>query len=229
MFAYLRDISGPDLLFRQYAIAFPLHQDHDVMVLHPNAIGLGVIVAHRTSSEEKYKELKEIGVCTNVECLRRGIETGRTAKHQMSFWRPSAVTSQAQGRSFYSFQDEVDFYWPLEEGRYVRTSQTCVYLRVFPQETYVYASETRCHGDMHPNASRRPMLDYFKTEEENKSVEVPVGMVPWWNLYTGVKVAIPYNGALVRPHGPFDHAPLKYSSEVLIHLSCVPSEFLIPV
>jgi hypothetical protein len=51
---------------------------------------------------------------------------------------------------------------------------------------------------MHPNASRRPMLDYFKTEEENKGVEVPVGMIPWWNLYTGVKVAIPSNLRLTR-------------------------------
>ena len=196
-----------------------LWKDEDVCILHPNAVGMGIVVYHAFP----------------LECARsiaeRGLVLGtgkRSIRHPYHFFRapaqlacnPVPPTPSLQCINMnYSANNAVN---PLDKYN----GYFCI--RIDPARTHVYSSECRASfwGTEKWRGSRKTLMEFADVLKANAVARRARRFTHthMYNLFTNELVLwdIDDQGA---PGSVLTNAPPEYNSEILVRLDVIPSHW----
>lgn len=200
-----------------------LFQTEDVCILKPE-VKKGVLVYHSYNS--KYPNIIQEGLKSNRALLESGLTQVCRVPHKCIFFR-APYHSPFLNKSDIDYTDpvqEIASVYPLSEQKLEKDFfKNKIWIRVDPRHTYIFSSEIRdifLYPELYQkphmiNNSRKSMLDYFKTLEENhKIIESNPGKHYIYNLYSSkveLRDTYPFHFKLpLNPHS------IKKNSEVLV-------------
>jgi hypothetical protein len=211
------------------------YKDFEVCILDPNC-KKGIIVYHHYTQPEGVKSLSLIGIKTGKRLHEEGIDFGRKIYHSSIFFRaphynPGNIdysTPEAEVECLYGPNKIGDHSWPM------------VWIRVNPDNTYVYSSEIRAkysgkygYGDpryqtdidIELNKSKKTMTQYMDIIKINNSIKYDTSeLKEVYHLYSSEMMLWSHNRKIFYP---FDKESINYHSEVLVNIPHLTPDYFI--
>jgi len=208
-----------------------LYQDDDVCILNPK-LKEGVIVWTNFTQPEGTESLCIAGLKTGKQLHNEGINFGRNVHHPYIFFRAPYYNNPID---YLTVESEINsLYGTLPNPE---TSSGRAFIRVDPENTYVYSSEIR--AEYHPQIkydtpeywesiekeikkSRKSLTEYLRIIKDNESV-VSEAKEPVYHLYSSIK--LPYN--IRHPTYPQNKEPINKNSEILVGKPYLESHYFV--
>ena len=215
-----------------------IYQDDDVAILHPKS-NEGIPIWTNYKQPKNTPNILTTGLKTGEQLQKEGIEFGRAIYHPYTFFRapyrnPENVDKKTQIHEVVSYYDK-DF---------MKYSKNKIFIRVDPDQTYVYSSEIRVymasaayHSTKYNNElkkSRKTLPEYLNilSDNENRINHKEKGTSPIYNLYTSriesfISSSILYpshmdsfhiNDSYNSNNYPRNNVPVNRTSEILVRL-----------
>ena len=217
------------------------YQDEDVAILHPKS-NKGILIWTNYNQPENAPDILTTGLKTGEQLQKEGIEFGRAVYHPYIFFRAPYRKPRKPV--------EVDKRTPIHEAvsyydnDFMKYSKNKIFIRVDPDQTYVYSSEIRVymasaayHSTKYNNElkkSRKTLTEYLNILSDNESriKHKEEGTRPIYNLYTSriecfISPSILYpptrdlfhkNDSYNTRNYPNNEAPVNRTSEILVRL-----------
>jgi hypothetical protein len=197
-----------------------LYQDNDVCILNPK-FKKGVIVWTNFTQPEGMESLCTAGLKTGKQLHSEGIDLGRSVAHPYIFFRAPYYNNPI---NYSTVESEINsLYGELPNPA---PGNGRAFIRVDPENTYVYSSEIReeyrpklLYGtpeyfesiEREVQKSRKSLSEYLKIIKENESV-VSEATIPVYHLYSSTK--LPFD--IKHPNYPKNIRPINRNSEILV-------------
>lgn len=218
-----------------------IFQDGLVCILKPD-VKKGIIVWHHYEQPPDMDSLCEFGLKTGAQLQSEGVDFGRTTIHPHIFFRAPYLSR------------DIDYSTPENEifssfGKDQIGKEPRVFIRVDPDNTYVFSSEIRPINPSDINRSKKLLSEYLMIIAENLEIERSSTFYmtdqPAYNLFTSRLVKVPYRpaekasgtrrGRTRRPiynHNiglryPLVYAPIERNSEILVSLPHLTREYFV--
>jgi hypothetical protein len=217
-----------------------MYQDADVCILRPE-VKKGVLVfTHYT--QPPGTPLCLAGLKTGEQLRSEGIEFGRSVYHPYIFFRAPY------------FANPIDYTSVDTEIRSsfgdVENLPSKIWIRVDPEQTFVYSSEIRAERNFRfvPSVvlaevekSRKRMSEYFRIIGENASMKVLRGQMALYDMYTSRKSVIASTAEPTKYHRslrldrlllggyeyPLSPYPIHQQSEVLVRVPHLTPDYFV--
>jgi len=212
-----------------------MYQDNDITILHPNS-DRGIIIWTNYVQPESAPDIYETGLKTGEQLHKEGVEFGRAVYHPYIFFRaPYRKPDKADPTNVESYYDE----------GLLNSSKNKIFIRVDPNQTYVYSSEIRVYMppsryhsiqyNNHLKQSRKTLTEYLNIIAENKEhlQNKNQDETALYNLYTSHIQAIHKTRSPFIEHFdnrrnyPLNTLPINRMSEILVRLPHLTPDYFV--
>ena len=210
-----------------------MYQDNDVTILHPKS-DRGIIIWTNYVQPDSSPDIYETGLKTGEQLKKEGIEFGRTVYHPYIFFRaPYRKPDKATPNNVESYYDK----------GLLNSSKNKIFIRVDPNQTYVYSSEIRVymppskyHSIQYNNylkQSRKTLTEYLDIIAENKEQLQNQDETAVYNLYTSHIQAIHKTRSPFIEHFdnrrnyPLNTLPINRTSEILVRMPHLTPDYFV--
>jgi len=196
-----------------------MYKDYLVCILKPD-VKKGIIIKHRYIQQPKMDSICKTGLKTGTQMYKEGIYFGRTEIHPYIFFRAP-------------FHSKVIDYTTTETeiiSSYGKIENNSVYIRVDPDNTYVFSSELRVKKPEDLDRSKKLLSDYLVIIAEN--AEIYKTMFPLditqeaklaYNLFSSKLIPI----SNTKLDYPLNNAPIERNSEILVSIPHLTSNYFV--
>lgn len=214
------------------------YQDEDVAILHPES-NKGVLIWTNYNQPENAPDILTTGLKTGEQLQKEGIEFRRAVYHPYIFFRaPYRNPENVDKRT--PIHEAVSYY----DNDFMKYSKNKIFIRVDPDQTYVYSSEIRVYMpstayhstkyNTELKKSRKTLTEYLNILSDNESMikYKEKGTSPIYNLYTSRIVSFISSSILYPPtrdlfhkndlynmsNYPCNEVAVNRTSEILVRL-----------
>lgn len=193
-----------------------MYKDEYVSILRPE-VKKGVIIWSHYIQPEGVPSL-----CDS------GLKTG-SRLHEEGFKIRGSVNAKIHPYIFFKaphFANKIDYTDPVTEinSLYGNLQEAPrVYIRVDPDETYVFSSEIRVHKPDDLMESKKTLSDYLTIIDYNRSA-YPKGTRAVYNLFSSYIKGYP---ARLRVQYPLNEYPIERNSEILVAIPHLTPEYYV--
>jgi hypothetical protein len=198
-----------------------LYQNNDVCILDP-ASERGILIFTRSKSKNICSE----GLLSYNELRKRHPELNLKNRHHHDPTHDDLIFFRAPYNSdTSSFESSYDGK-PVESMLSTLNEEAFAILRIDPEKTYVYSSETRAKGKYSDLiASRIPMSDYLNRIRGHSSFRAQYPSKPCANILTFEKRIF---GQYAYCSYPWEeYLPIERMAEVVVKLPHIPPEWFV--
>lgn len=193
-----------------------LFQDDDVCILKPTS-NRGILVIHATNN--KATTVCEDGLYSKNELMIRKPELGLTKSDSMFPFHSDIIYFRAP------YSSDTTNFSTLYPNFYFIEDQYYVFIRIDPEQTYVYNQEGRVYSTYEKyKKSRISMNDYFKIITENKKIIAKYPEVLYGNTISFEKKKLNSNrGKFLNTFEIY--LPTERMGEILVKIPHIPKEW----
>jgi hypothetical protein len=208
-----------------------MFRDADVCILKPG-VKKGVLVFTLYNQPTGLPSLCESGLKTGAQLKKEGVDFGRGVFHPYVFFRAPYLSNPPD---YTTVESEIKSSF----GERISDKPKMAWIRVDPDQTYVYSSEIR--AVYRPDAllgsakytsemfsevwrSRKTMTEYLRIIGENARMPVEPGKKPVYNLFSSDVKLIPMKGKAIYP---WNEEPINMNSEVLVYIPHLTPDFFV--
>ena len=208
-----------------------MFRDADICILKPG-VKKGILVFTHYNQPAGLPSLCEAGLKTGAQLKKEGVDFGRAVFHQYIFFRAPYLSNPPD---YTTVDSEIESSF----GKSVSDTPKMAWIRVDPDQTYVYSSEIRSEyrpGGLFGSAkytsemysevwkSRKTMTEYLRIIGENAGMPVEAGNKPVYHLFSSQVKFIPMKGKAIYP---WNEEPINKNSEVLVHIPHLTPDFFV--
>ena len=223
------------------------YQDEDVCILKPE-VKKGILIFTNYTKPEGVQSICDIGLKTGAKLHEEGINFGRIVYHPYIFFRAPYLNNPID---YTSIETEIvsSYGTDLDEEPESLSTKLLgitprVWIRIDPNNTYVYSSEIRVsnlpsiysseiidsklpsnktfEGEL--NKSRKKMTEYLQIIKDNEMTNT-CGLNVFYNLITSKIGTFPINIKHIRY--PWHRLNINRQSEVLVRLSHLTQKYFV--
>ena len=196
-----------------------MYKDYLVCILKPD-VKKGIIIKHRYIQQPKTDSICKTGLKTGTQMHKEGIYFGRSEIHPYIFFRAP-------------FQSKVIDYTTLDTeiiSSYGKIEENSVYIRVDPDNTYVFSSELRVIKPEDLDRSKKLLSDYLVIIAENAEIyktlfplDVTQEDKAAYDLFSSKLIPI----SNTKLDYPLNNAPIERNSEILVSIPHLTSNYFV--
>ena len=204
-----------------------MYKDLLVSILHPH-VKKGILVYTHYNQPTRVQldeqdSIPNTGLKTGKILNEEGIDFGRSIYHPYIFFRAPYYSKKID---YTSLETEIISSY----GEEVMTYKNSIFIRVDPNETYVFSSEIRAKKPENIEFSKKSLSEYLEIIEENSEIYpfiYPIyktGYKPSYNLYSSRLIPISWSYKIKYP---FDKSPINRNSEILVSIPHLTPEYFV--
>ena len=208
-----------------------MFRDSDVCILKPG-VKKGILVFTHYTQPAGIPSLCEGGIKTGAQLKKEGVDFGRAVFHPYLFFRAPYLSNPPD---YTTVESEIKSSF----GERVSDMPKMAWIRVDPDQTYVYSSEIRVKYypqvrfgtaeytselESQVRNSRKTMTEYLRIIGENARMPVEAGKKPVYHLFSSEVKLIPMKGKAIYP---WNEEPINMNSEVLVRIPHLTPDFFV--
>jgi hypothetical protein len=212
-----------------------VYQDKDVCIIKPG-VKKGVLVFTDYVQPKGVPSLCESGLKSGAQLHSEGVNFGRVVYHPYILFRAPYLSDPIDYTS-------VDTEITSSFGAGAVDMPSRVWIRVDPDNTYVYSSEIRAKKphyavEVDLQQSRKTLTQYLQILTNNQKIKngIGPGMRPVYHLYSSMIISVvpivpmadedDYDADPYAKY-PFDNSDISRNSEVLVRLPHLTSDYFV--
>jgi hypothetical protein len=198
-----------------------MYQDKNVCILKPH-IKKGIIVF--SNYESNNFDISKVGLKSGLQLYKECVDFGRVVQHPYIFFRAPYYSPKKIDYS--SIETEIAYLYGNDQIHIKKTA----YIRVDPDNTFVYSSEIRIeYFNKHEsfiNNSRKRLSSYLYIIDQNKNMEdnIPPDRKIFYNLFSSEAC---YFMLTAHPHKPYNDLPINRNTEILVTIPHLTPDYFV--
>jgi hypothetical protein len=203
-----------------------MYKDDLVCILRPD-VKKGIIVWTHYTQPSEMNSLCELGLKTGKQLQKEGIYFGRSKIHPYMFFRAPYYSRDID---YTSVETEINSsYGEKEIGIKSR-----VFIRVDPDNTFVFSSEIRALNPSDIEKSKKTLSEYLRIIYINSTIYntlFPLSTTkkqPAYHLFSSKLIPIENNGReYTTLNYPFINKPIERNSEILVSIPHLTPDYFV--
>lgn len=203
-----------------------MYQDDLVCILKPD-VKKGIIIWTIFTQPEGMGSLCELGLKTGKKLEEEGVNFGRTKIHPYIFFRAPYYSRDID---YTSVETEIKSSY----GERQLGIKQIAYIRVDPDQTYVFSSEIRAEKPDDIEKSKKLLSDYLRIIDENAKIYKTLFPLtethkqPEYDLFTSKLIPVTNNGiSYTKVSYPLNNSPIERNSEILVSIPHLTSDYFV--
>jgi hypothetical protein len=201
-----------------------MYKDDLVCILKPE-VKKGIIVWSQFNQPKGMNSLCDLGLKTGKQLRDDGIDFGRTTIHPYIFFRAPYIS---RAIDYSSVENEIISSY---EAKQIGPK---VFIRVDPDNTYVFSSEIRATHPEHIEKSKKTLTAYLETIRKNAEILPTLYPLsekktqPAYNLYSSELVPVSNDGIeYTTVMYPLNSSPIERNSEILVSIPHLTPDYFV--
>lgn len=203
-----------------------MYEDELVRILRPD-FKKGIIVWTHFTQPAEMDSLCELGLKTGKQLQREGIDFGRSKIHPYMFFRAPYYSRDID---YTSVETEINSSYG--EGQIGGESR--VFIRVDPDNTFVFSSEIRALNPKDIEKSKKTLSEYLRIIYMNSTIYNTLFSMsitkkqPTYHLFSSQLIPIKNNGIeFTKSKYPLIDIPIERNSEILVSIPHLTPDYFV--